>query len=159
MERGQGFSEFFRASRVYARQRRARRGDIDLQRKIRDGRFDFGRSGIFPVGGRATIETRHVQSCPRRDIIFRKFRAALSPWREALWPCDAPWHRCQPEHYFTKAARAWARTPNACAKYQRSLLAFVGESLPFLAGKNPCGRCNPRFKKLKKKLAKCLRTQ
>jgi hypothetical protein len=44
-------------------------------------------------------------------------------------------------------------------KIVRALSPFAPESLPFLVGKNPCGSCNPWFKKLKKTLAQRLRTQ
>ena len=74
------FRDILGASGISARQCRARRGDIDLQREIRNCRFDLGRSGIFPVGGRAPIETRHVQSGPQRNMnSFSEERSSPTP--------------------------------------------------------------------------------
>ncbi len=75
------FRDILGASGISPRQCRARRGDIDLQREIRNRRFDFRRSGIFSVGGRAPIQTRHVQSGPCSKI------TKIFSWSAEL--CDA----------------------------------------------------------------------
>src|SRR5207253_5750396 len=56
--------DVFWACRISNRQRRTRRGNIGVQRKVRNRELDHGRSGILPPRWRRTFEERHVQSDP-----------------------------------------------------------------------------------------------
>ena len=142
--------DLLRASGISARQCRARCGDIDLQRKIRNRRFDLGRSGIFPVSGRPAIETRHVQSGSQRDISLEKISCCLpavaGSARELRCVVASLVAGC---HFKKRREDARALREPAQNRKQRSTISHPNPSRSLL-GKNPCGACDPWFKNGKK---------